>query len=401
MQQTNLCLTLGLMLLTACHGAWAQFLGPLTLNAAYSLQSDTNLFRLPAGASSMALIGRTDGAEQIGVSTLGFGFNTKQSLQQFELTATVVDYQYQHFNYLNYTATNFNAAWRWAITPRWHGNLTTSRNETQNSFADFQGSSQRNLRLDTAYGVDTEYEIDGPWHLVASLSNSRQANQTMPVAGSDFSNMAVDLGVRYDFASGSNVTYRMRTNKGEYLHEGIPSNGLFDGDYKQLDRDLKLHWIASGNSTIDANLTYVTRSHPNIARQDFDGLNTGVNFNWFYSGKTSVSVGYQRSLGVYETVGSNYSRTDSVTLGPVYQISPKAILRLQSRVDQVDYLGSLIDVASSARRDINRSNSLTLNWQPSQKLNFGTSIGTVSRSSNQVGANYDASQFSLSAQLSY
>jgi len=391
----------GLQLAALCPLAFAQIQDPLTLIASYSLQTDSNIYRLPAAANAQALLGRSDASEQIGVSSLGLSFKTKQSLQQFELSATAIDYQYQNFNYLSFTATNFDAAWRWSFTPRWHGSLTATRKETLNSFADYTGTFERNVRLDTGSALDTEYEIDGPWRLVAGLSGNRESNQIALVAGSDFSNTSANVGVRYAFASGSSIAFRSRSYQGTYLNIVIPSAGLYDNAYAQQDQDLRLHWELGGGSAADANLTYTARTHPNYAQRDWDGFNTGLNLNWLITGKSSLAAGYQHQLGDYATASSNYSQTDTLTLSPVWQIRPKASLQLQSTYAQVQYMGSPTTVPTLARRDINRSLNLSLNWQPYDKLSFSTSVGTLSRGSSQTGFDYDASQLSFSAQLFY
>ena len=392
---------LGLLLAALCPIAFAQTQDPLTLIASYSLQTDSNIFRLPAAANTQALLGRADASEQIGATTLGLAFKTKQSLQQFELNATAIDYQYQNFNFLSFTATNFDAAWRWSFTPRWHGSLTATRKESLNNFADTTGTYQRNVRLDTGTALDSEYEIDGPWRLVAGLSGNREANQAAQVAGSDFSNTAANAGVRYAFASGSNITFRTITYQGSYLNVVIPSAGLLDNAYAQQDQDLRLHWDLGGGSAADANLTYSARTHPNYSQRDWDGFNTGLNLNWLVTGKSSLVAGYQHQLGDYATASSNYSQTDTLTLSPVWQIRPKASLQLQSTYAQVQYMGSPTTVPTLARRDTNRSLNLSLNWQPYDKLSFATSVGTLSRGSSQAGLDFDASQLSFSAQLFY
>ena len=227
-----------LALASAC--ASAQSDDPLTFRASYAVQTDSNLFRLPASANTQALIGKSSAAEQIGLTTLGVNFNTRQSLQQFELDVALVNNRYQNFDYLSYNATNYNAAWRWSVTPRWVGNLTASRAETLNSFADFQGFRQRNLRIDSSTALDTSYEIHGPWRLVAGLSNTRQANDLAVTAGSDYNNTAASLGVRHVFGSGSTATYSAKLYNGSYLNRTVPSAGLFDNAYKQFDHDLHL-----------------------------------------------------------------------------------------------------------------------------------------------------------------
>jgi exopolysaccharide biosynthesis operon protein EpsL len=388
------------VLLCGSASLWAQTEDPLTLSAGYAIQTDSNLFRLPANANTLALIGTSDASEQIGIATLGINFKTRQSLQQFELRASVSDYQYQHFNYLSYTAANFDGAWRWSITPRWHGGITASRKETLNNFSDYQGFNQRNLRLDTASSLYTEYEIDGPWRLVGGLYSNRESNQSVQVSGSDFNNTSADVGVSYAFASGSSIALRTRTNQGDYLNKTVPSAGLYDNAYSQTDQDLRLHWV-TGNTTADANLTYVARSHPNYPQRDYSGFNTGAAVNLQLSGKTSLTAAYQHQLGSYQTASSNYSQTDSVSLGPVWQISPKVVMRLQYRVDQVDYLGTPAAAVLTARRDTNRETTLSVNWQPYQKLNLGATFATLARSSNQAGLDFDSTQLGLNAQYLY
>ncbi len=391
----------GLLLAAAWPVAFAQSQDPLTLIAAYSLQTDSNIYRLPASANTQALLGRADASEQTGVCTLGLTFKTRQSLQQFEISATAIDYQYQNFNYLSFTAANLDAAWRWSFTPRWHGSLTATRKESLNNFADAPGSFQRNVRLDTGSALEMEYEIDGPWRLVGGLSSARQSNQATQVAGSDYSNTSANVGVRYAYASGSSIAFRSRSYQGSYLNVIIPSAGQLDNAYSQQDQDLRLHWELGGGSAADANLTYTARTHPNYGVRDWDGFNTGLNLNWAVTGKSSLVTGYQHQLGDYATANSNYAQTDTLTLSPVWQFRPKASLQLQGSYAQVQYLGSPSAMPTTARRDINRSLNLSLNWQPYDKLSLATSVGTLSRGSSQAGLDFDASQLSFSAQLFY
>lgn len=112
--------------------AWAQEEPTIRLSAAYARQTDSNLYRLSATSltNAQTLIGRADASEQIGITTLGVNFNKAYSLQRLELGLNLVDYSYQNFSNLSFTAQNYTAAWRWALTPRLTGNLTRERSET-------------------------------------------------------------------------------------------------------------------------------------------------------------------------------------------------------------------------------------------------------------------------------
>lgn len=393
-------LTAAVLSVGAAPCVWAQNNSPVKVNVSYALQTDNNLFRLPAAANTTALIGKSSAAEQIGSTTLGFNFNTAQSLQKFEFDASLVDYKYQNFSHLNFFARNYDAAWRWALTPRLTGNFTSDLKETLNSFADYQGYNG-NQRTDTSTRIDARYGLAGPWLLIGGVTQSKQANQQALVAGGDFGSTSADAGVRHTFSSGSSITYATKLAHGKYLNRTVPSVGFFDDSFKQIDNDLRLQWVWSGNSIAKFNLTHILRTHPNYGQRDFSGLNTGISINWTITGKSVLDASYSHTLASYATATSNYSLTDRITLGPVWHIGSKTQLALHHAWAQIDYLGSPNAIANNQRRDISRDTRLTFSWQPYQQLAINASLQNQTRGSNQAGLDYDSSMAMLSAQLRY
>ena len=374
---------------------------PLTLSAGYSVQTDSNLFRLPSSANLQNTIGKSSAAETIGVTTVGLGFNTRQSLQTLALNLNLVDYSYQNFSYLNFTANNYNASWEWAITPKVTGKFSTDRKETLNSFTDSTNVKQRNLRLDTTTRFDASYALDGPWRLIAGASTTRQENQAGLVTGSDFTTNAVDGGVRYQFATGSSLSYLMRTNKGSYLNRAVPNTGAFDDQYTQLDNDLRLRWLMGTGSTVNANLTHINRTHPRYGQRDYNGFNFGAGVDWALTGKTSLSTSISHTLDAYAASNSNYSGTDKISVSAGWQISPKVGLRLKNDWAQRSYLGSPSTTASSNRQDITRDTTLSVNWQAHEQLALSASLQQSSRGVNQANLDYDSTMLFFTAQLTY
>ncbi len=374
---------------------------PLTLSAGYSVQTDSNLFRLPSSTNLQNTIGKNSASETIGVTTVGLGFNTRQSLQTLALNLNLVDYSYQNFSYLNFTANNYNASWEWAVTPKVTGKLSTDRKETLNSFTDSTNVKQRNLRLDTTTRFDASYALDGPWRLIAGASTTRQENQAGLVTGSDFTTNAVDGGVRYQFATGSSLSYLMRTNKGSYLNRAVPNTGAFDDQYTQLDNDLRLRWLMGTGSTVNANLTHINRTHPRYGQRDYNGFNFGAGVDWALTGKTSLSTSISHTLDTYATNNSNYSGTDKISVSAGWQISPKVGLRLKNDWAQRSYLGSPSTTASSNRQDITRDTTLSVNWQAHEQLALSASLQQSSRGVNQANLDYDSTMLFFAARLTY
>ncbi len=384
------------LLVFGSQGAWAQTaapapLGPFSIKASYAVQNDSNIFRSSSNAMS----------EQTGVTTLGLGFVTNQGLQKLEANISAVNSKYQTYDYLNYTAANYDAAWRWAVSPQWTGNLITSRAETQNSFANVQNISQRNLRTTTATGLDTTYTLQGAWSVVAGIVTNKQVNDQAVLGADDYSSSTGDLGVQYNFSSGSTLTYRANFTNGSYLNRTVPNGLLADDGFKELANDLRLHWAFAGASSADVYATAIHRTHPVYATRNYDGVNTGAILNWALSGKTGVVLSATHTLAAYETVNTNYSTTDTVSVAPVWQVSPKIALRLLAQWSQIGYQGSPTSAPALDRKDQQKDTTLSLVWTPTQQWNLGASFQKSSRSSNLIGQDYDANVLGLTATFTF
>lgn len=371
------------------------------INASYSLQTDSNLFRLPAGADTLALIGRSSAAEQIAVASLGVHVNKAYSLQRVELDFNVNAYRYRHFSYLDFTSFNYGAAWRWSFTPRLHGNLIAKRKQTPNSFLDYQGYTLRNEHTDTNFRFDASYELDGAWRLRAGAANTRQVNLLPVVAEGDTSAASADIGLQYAFASGSTLTYGLKNTSGKFLNRELQPETLLDDGYRQLDNEVRLHWLVYGKGTADVNAAYIVRSHPHFPQRDYSGFNTGVNLSWAVTGKSALGASWARELASYQSDTATYSQTDRFSLSPVWQVSPKAAIRLRYEVAIRNFLGSPTGAPASQRSDTTREASLSFDWQPYQRLNLGASLQNAKRTSNFAGLDFNSNLATFFAQYNY
>lgn len=371
------------------------------LRVGYAVQTDSNLFRLPAGTDTMSLLGTSSGSDRIGITTLGANFQTRQGLQSFRLDASVVDYKYQKFSHLSFTGTNYNLAWLWALTPRLTGSLMADRKETLNSYTDYQGYSLRNERLDTSTHFNLVYEIDGPWRLLTGVSQARQSNQQALIAGGDFSSSSAHVGLRHVYASGSTLSYRWIASDGRYLNRTLSSQALLDDRYTQSDHELRFHGVMGDGMHLDAHLTHISREHPHFPQRDFSGVNAGTSFNWALSSKTTLALSYARELGAYATSYSNYSQADRLSLSPVWLISARTQLGLRHSGTRIDFLGSPTGGAPSNRQDTWRDTTLFFSWQPRDPWTLMTSVQRQRRNSTLAGLDFETTLVSLSAQYSF
>jgi exopolysaccharide biosynthesis operon protein EpsL len=373
----------------------------LKLKVETSLSFDNNMFRLPSGSNPLQAVGKPSGSEQIGITGLTLMLSTALSLQKLELALTLKDYRYQNFDYLNYMSYNYNAALRWSLTPSLYGNFSNERKETANSFSDYLGLKQSNLRTETSTRLDAVYEVDGPWRISAGVSHYSQNNQQALVAGGDYTTSSIEAGFGYVFGTGSSVTFTQKSAKGQYLNRVLLTNSTADTHFAQGISDMRFHWAMPNNSTAELYLSYFSQNHPNVPQRDFSGLNSGASLNWLLTGKSSITLAQSRELSAYAGPFTNYSQTDRLSFGTSWQMTSRTMLRLRQEWARISFLGQPTALSPSQRRDDTKDSSLSLYWQPDQRLNFSAALQNAARAANQTGLDYEARQISISAQYSY
>ncbi len=352
---------------------------------------DDNLFRLPSSAKS----------DTISSTTLGLKFAKNYSLQRLELEGSVSDYRYQTFSYLNFTATNYTAAWRWSATPRLHGNLTTSRSEALNSFADYRNYDTRNIRTDETSRFDGIFDI-GPWQLLGAVGTIKRSNSQTFLQEGDNTLDTVEGGVGYSFPSGALISAVSRHGRGEYFKQSQPNPATqIDNRFDQDEQELRLTWPITGKTQLDGRLAHVSRQHAHFADRDYAGTIGNLDLRWMISAKTSLVTSLAHELASYQTTDSSYSRTDRVVVSPLWQISEKTRLRLRYDYARRDYLGPLAGVTASNRQDTLRVSSLALEWQPLRTLFLSASLAGDRRESSTTGFSYDSKSVLVSAQISF
>jgi len=389
-------------LLATAGSAWAEGAQDLQFRASVGLAHDSNLFRLPASANTQALTGRASAAETVGITTLGLNYNKAYSLQRVELDVSMVKYSYQNFGFLDFTALNYQGAWRWAYTPHLRGSLSTSREQTLNSYDDFRGFNVRNERISTNTRFDGNYDLDANWRLLAGVTQSTRTNSSQITTDADSRQVALDAGVRYVLPSGSSAGYTLRAADGRYTTgRPIPSAGFFDDSYSQTDNELQLTWAISSATSAAFKAGHRSRSYPTYPQRNFNGLTGAANINWSYSAKAGLAAGWTRELSSFESADFNFTQIDRFSIGPVWQASPKATVRMQLAHAVRDFRGTPFGVVSLQRRDVTRDASVSVDWQPYTFLALSASLQNAKRSSNLAGFDYSSNMVNVSAQFTY
>ena len=375
-------------------GAHADELDTFQFRAGQSWQYDSNVFRLSDTVSSQAVLGSQSRSDNIFVTTVGAKIDKRYGLQRFEFDVNANRSIYRNFSRLDFTAVNYAAAWRWSITPALYGNFTTDRQEFIDNTADLQNLGQLNRRTNRSTLLDAEYAIDGPWRVLAGVSQRNTVNSQPFVFESDAKVRGVEIGARYVFASDASLAYRLKQGRGEYPGRVLTTS--FARDFKDREHEFRLNWPITGKTTIQSRLSYFDRSHDGLASRNFSGFVGQLDSTWQVTGKTSVTGGLVRELGTYQIDTASYYADNRVFIAPTWKPTEKTAVKLRYDHGRRSYNGPLPGFVSTNRRDTSDLASLAFEWDIIRALKLTTSVFTDRRKSNESGADYKSNGIYLS-----
>jgi exopolysaccharide biosynthesis operon protein EpsL len=377
--------------------AWAEGDDALKLNANYTLQTDSNLFRLPASTRDS----RPNASDVIGRTSLGLNFSKAYSLQQVTLSANLVDSRFKNNSYLNLLGHDANAAWHWSASPELQGNLVYANKKSLSSFVDNPATNIRNEQIDKLTRGDFEYGASNPWRLVGALESIKQTTVSPIAAEGNTETQNTETGVRYVWASNTSLTYKYRNTNGKYTDRILQNATLLDDGFHQKDNELKLIWVLSEKSTANISAAHINRTHPHYPQRNYSGFVGEANLKWAISGKSALAAGWARDLSSFQSDSFNYAKTDRFSVGPAWQPTPKVTVNFKYELAYRDYSGNPFGSAVSPRSDSFKDMSLSLDWQPLPSLTLSTSLQKSKRTSNQSNLDYDSNMATFSAQYSY
>lgn len=374
-------------LLTVGSMAWAQDDG-LSLSAAWRVQRDNNLFRLPDGVDPRLALGQPSAAETVHIRSVGLRYARDFSLQRLEADVGLVDYAYDTHDQLDLLARNYDLRWRWAITPDFTGTVRAQQDESVNSFEDASVLTRGNRRLRRYESVDARWRLDGAWSLLAEAQDSRSENQ-QPLLGEDSQVLrTTGLGLRRETPKGSALSLRWRSGDGKTIDPDRPPARLRDDDFSQNEWLLDARWPVTDKTRLDAGLARVDRQHRRVAARDFDALNWRVAIDWTPSAKTVLRLSTSADTGSYQTDNASVARTQRWSLGGSWLLTPKLSLQASWGSTDRDYQQAPPGALPDPRKDRTRERSLSLRWAFVRQASLELAWQDSRRQSNDPSMRY-------------
>lgn len=354
---------------------------PLSAIAGVSREYDNNLFLLESGKQS----------DRITKAYAGIQLDKLYSLQRFKVNYTLNASRYQKNTRLNFNSHNYDAAWLWSLTPRLTGKLYADRTETLNSFQDFRDfnpSTIRNIRVSQTQHFETDYSPHGVWHLLGGITRNEARNSADFFQQDSFSSVGLDAGVRYDFRSGSSILLMAHKRNGDFGRNTPIFSSLFDTGYKESEAEARLNWLLSGHSRLNVRTAYIRRNHDTFSQRDYSGMVGNLDYVWAPTGKLQIGVSANSILAAFWNIDSSYTRENTFSISPVYNISNKIRLTGFAGISERRFLGDGL-VPITNRLDKARNVRAGIDWTPWRNLTLGADLRYSKRDSNIIGFDFN------------
>lgn len=384
-----------------CASSWADESDTFIATIAETIVRDNNLFRVPDGTSPMLeLSGNPARKDTIHTENVGFTLDKAYSLQRFHLGASLANYHFETFSFLNYQAKGFDARWDWSLTPRLAGRLSAERSQSLNSFADNRDFS-RNVRTIDNRNAAIEYDVFGTWHILGGAGHSKVEDTFILPTGNTATNFA-EAGIKYVSAKGGSIALLNRTSHISWLD--VPLDYFFQLDVAatQHDSEVQLNWPLTGKSQVQAIVTRLNRTHQNFPSRDYSGTSGTFNYAWSPSGKTQILFSASRNYIDWWDISSSYNVNDAVSLTPTWQLSSDVAAKLRVERSRRNFFAPIfIFEGVPQRQDDSRSAQLSLEWLPLRNFSLAASLQKERRTSNQEDMNYSDSTVMFNTRLSF
>ena len=367
-------------------------------NAGLGYQHDSNVFRLSDQSNAQALIGTPNRSDDITNASVGLKFNKAYGLQRFEAEGKVENTRYSRFSNLDFTAVNYAAAWRWSLTPAFRGNLTTDRREYVDNTADVQNQGQVNRRTARTNRLDGEYDVDGVWRLLGGVFKTTNSNSQASTFEGESDILATEVGVRYALPYGASVAYRFRNGDGKYSNQSTP--GSTNSDFKDRQHEIEGTW-EGGRARVVGRISHLERNYNSIPFRDFSGVVGQADITYVLTGKTSLTGGFGRELGSYQTNTSSYYEGTRVFGGPTWRATDNITVRARYDYGVRNFKGALPGFVAANREDKISLASASIEWQPVRLLSLMLWAQRDQRKSSELWADYKSNAVGVSAKATF
>jgi hypothetical protein len=382
---------LALLALTAAAVAQSEP-SPYFIGATLAHARDSNIYRLPAP------IGDTYTS-----AGLVAGLDQPIGRQRVYANANVRNNRFNERNELDNVSYGVTAGLDWSTIERLSGNVSLAVNENLANYgATLTQLAEKNIEKSGQFSARVQYGLASLLSLEGTVSHRRLDYSAPAFANSELTQNAVSVGLKYRPSGALTLGTALRATRGRYPAQGA--------DFDRHDVDLTSVWVATGQSTVNARLSFTKQDNSGTFTQsDFSGATGALGWTWRPTGKLNFTTSLSRDTGAESsflqlgngidpiTIGdtSRFTSTLGVTAG--YEVTAKIRLGATGRYSHRDLENTL---AALKDTDILKSLALTASYAATRNWLLACSAGReVRRAAGLLSSPFAANTASCSAQF--
>lgn len=359
---------------------------------------DSNVFRLPDGASPQATVGESSFRDRILVHSAGVNADVPWSLQRFQASYQHFWTRYQKFDQLDFDGRIWRLAWLWSITPEHTGDVGVSETTGLASFATFRGTTQDVIRTRQAF-ASGNWAITPRWTAYGGLTATERKHDDTTRRANDIEASSVELKLTYATPKENRIGVSARYEDGgapqTTIFRGVP----FDNEYEQYSIGVVGRWDVTVKSRIDGRVDYLKRDYAQFSERDYTGPAWGVTYTWTPTPKFSVATTVRRDIAPLDDVQTTFVVSTAGSIQPRWAVTEKVTLFASADYARWKYRGDPT-VAGEFEHRI-RSGSVGFTWAPYRKVLVSGSFQREVRKSDLAAAEYEVDIATLDARIGF
>jgi exopolysaccharide biosynthesis operon protein EpsL len=370
--------------LLICNPALAFDDDALNIGVSASERYDSNLFLLPNGLQPP----QGNGQRSAYTRTAGVDLRIEKSYgqQRFDLGGNVSHEYYSPYSSLDFTSHVLNAAWAWTLTPSLTGNLSINITKVPNSFGDTGFQTQANPRTTEDKRFDVNYRPGASLHPRFSVVQSEDKSAQTTIDRDNSRTSSVEGAMVYEFHSGNSADVYFRRGKGNYFDNISDASIGTESEFNEHETGVSAHWT-EGAAQLDGKVGYLTREHRTFSERNFAGPVGQITFAYAVTGKTQILLAASSSLSSAQSLISNYSQDQTISITPIWSATGKITVRPSYTLTHRSFKGATTPGVDSLRWTT-RDAALEVDWSALRSLNFVVTINHSNRTSNDPTFQY-------------
>ena len=313
----------------------------------------------------------------------GVVVNKRISRQRVAASAKVSKVKFDHFDQLDYDGRDVQANWNWAVGNKLEGRAEAMYLQTLAPYTDFR-SDQRNLRRQRRQLLDAGYRMHPSWKLRAGAMRDKYTYALFEQRYNDRTEKTFEAELLYQPKSGSSAGLVARRVKGEYPYRRPFDPLVLNDDFTQDELKARVHWLASGVTTLQALAGYVRRRQPSYGEGSKGGFNGRVNASYTPVGKLNYNVALWREFAPIESPSVSYTLNKGASIGATWDASAKVKVEATALYERRAYSARFAFPGSDDLDDAIRSARLNATWQARPRVQVVAGYVYQARSGSPV-----------------